>query len=127
MGMEHIVQTSAGREPTWAALRDFLGSKGYPLQLRMINGELAFPDEEPPDDWRELRLSAQGGMITVRRESGRLLVITWGNADLALRQAWNVIAWALATLAQGSVQTGESSQTPEEFWKNADRPLLNAQ
>src|SRR5947209_6138941 len=103
MGMEQIVLISGGKEPSWPALRDFLAQHGCMVQLRMINGELAFPDEEPPADWRELRLGTNAGMITIRREAGRLLVVTWGNADSALRQAWNVITWALAALGSGQV------------------------
>ena len=53
MGMEHAVTFPAGSPPSWPAARYLLASHGFPVQVRMINGELAFPDEEPPENWRE--------------------------------------------------------------------------
>src|SRR5262249_21296248 len=86
MGVEQTVRHGGG--VTWEAVRDFLGQRGYPLTLRMIDGELAFPDEAPPPTWRELRVGTPQGMVTLRRGGDGLAVVTWGNADAALRQAW---------------------------------------
>jgi hypothetical protein len=96
MGMEHTVRPASG--VTWDMLRDFLAGRGYPLQLRMIDGELAYPDEDPAPGWRELRVAAPQGMVTLRRDSDTLTVVTWGNADAELRQLWNAVAWACAAL-----------------------------
>jgi hypothetical protein len=57
MGMEQTVTFPAGSPPSWSAARDLLVSRGLLMQARMIDGELAFPDEEPPENWRELRLA----------------------------------------------------------------------
>ncbi len=46
----------------------------------MIDGQLAFPDEEPAADWRELRVGTPQGMVTVRRGKERMVFVTWGNS-----------------------------------------------
>jgi hypothetical protein len=89
MGMETRV-TFAAAVPAWPAVAVVLARKGCPVEMRMIDGELAFPDEAPPDGWRELRVAAAGAMVTVRRGEGEVTLVTWGNADAAqlrLRQA----------------------------------------
>ena len=48
------------------------------MQMRMIDGELALPDETPPDGWRELRVAAPEGMVTIRRAPGRIVLGTFG-------------------------------------------------
>ena len=95
MGMDQTV-SFAGAGPDWAAVRDLLARHGYPVQMRMIDGQLAFPDEEPPEGWRELRVGTPQGMVTLRRGGGAVVCVTWGNADAALRQAWNALAWGWA-------------------------------
>jgi hypothetical protein len=82
--------------PSWPTLRDRLAMRGFPSQMRMIDGQLAFPDEEPPADWRELRIGTPDGMVTVRREGNGVTVVTWGNADEAMQRAWNAVAAAFA-------------------------------
>jgi hypothetical protein len=94
----------------------------------MIDGQLAFPDEKPPDSWHELRLATSDGMaVTARREQDRLALVVWGNADVKLIQAWNAITWAFAAAGNGQIQTGAGRfQTPAEFIGNADLPpMLN--
>src|SRR5205814_953475 len=81
MGMEQAVTFEGGPLPAWGAVRDLLAGRGYPVQTRMIDGELAFPDEAPPEEWRELRVGTPGGMVTLRREPGRVVCVTWGNAQ----------------------------------------------
>jgi hypothetical protein len=120
MGMELAV-TLAG-PADWKAARDLLAGAGFPIQVRMIDGELAFPDEEPPEAWRELRLGTPQGMVTVRREAERLVFVTWGNADAALRQAWNALAWAFAESGGGQVVTEAGPLTAAEFRRAADLP-----
>ena len=53
-----------------------------------------FPDETPEPGWRELRVGTAAGMITVRRGSGSLTCVIWGNADPGLLQLWNELAAA---------------------------------
>jgi len=58
----------------------------------MIDGELAFPDEEPPANWHELRLgTAEGLAVTVRRESNRVVFVVWGNADAKLAAVRSIL------------------------------------
>src|SRR5262249_29441560 len=105
MGVEQTVTFPGGAVPAWPAARALLAPPGVPVQLRMSDGELAFPDEEPPEGWRELRLGTAQGMVTVRRAPDRVVTVTWGNADGPLRQAWNALTWAFAEAGAGQVQT----------------------
>jgi hypothetical protein len=103
----------AGKVPSWPAVADLLARRGFPAQLRMIDGELAFPDEVPPEDWRELRVGTPQGMVTQRREGGAVVCVTWGNADAGMRQAWNALAWAFARAGGGQ---GEGlGEVPEQL------------
>ena len=121
MGMDQTV-TFAGQVPAWPAVADLLARRGFAAQVRMIDGELAFPDEVPPEGWRELRVGTPQGMVTLRREGGAVVCVTWGNADLALRQAWNALAWAWAEAGGGRVRTGEGELRAEEFARKAEMP-----
>jgi hypothetical protein len=49
-------------------------------------------------------------------------LITWGNADLALRQAWNALAWACAAAGGGRVETPEGPADAETFRARAEMP-----
>src|SRR5260370_35498774 len=81
--------------PTGNAVQALLADRRYPVQMRMIDGQLAFPDETSPEAWRELRIGTPQGMVTVRRDGQRLVFVTWGAADADMRQAGNGLAWAL--------------------------------
>jgi len=121
MGMDQTVSFS-GLPPPWEAVRDLLARHGYPVQMRMIDGQLAFPAEGPPEGWRELRVGTPGGMVTVRREPGQWVLVVWGNADAALRQAWNGLAWALAEAGGGQVWTPEGALSALDYRRQADLP-----
>ncbi len=122
MGMEQAVTFSGGVVPAWATVRGLLAECGFPVQVRMIDGELSFPDEEPPEAWRELRLGTPQGMVTVRREPDRVVAVTWGNADLALVEAWNAVAWAFAEAGGGRVLAASGPVAADEFRRAADLP-----
>jgi hypothetical protein len=93
------------------------------VQVRMIDGELAFPDEEPPENWQELRLGApEGKVVTVKRAPDRLVLVVWGNADAQLVQAWNALAWAFAETGSGQIQTENGSFTAVEYRRQVDLP-----
>jgi hypothetical protein len=125
MGMDQAVQFEEGTAiPAWAAVRDLLGTYGFPVQARMFDGQLAFPDELPPPDWNDLRLATPLGMVTVRREPGRVVLVTWGNADAALRQAWNAVTWAYARAGGGTVLSASGSHSAEEFRATAELPAV---
>lgn len=103
MGMERVVVfPDAG--PSWAAVRDRLSAAGCAVQMRMVDNLPAFPDEEPDEKWRELRVSLGGGMLTVRRDPGRMRVIVWGNADEALRRDQEALAKSCAEAGGGRVE-----------------------
>jgi len=122
MGMEQVVTCAPGAVVSWTAVRDLLAQHGFPVQVRMIEGELAFPDEVPPPAWKELRVGTAQGMVTLRRQQDRVLVVTWGNADQAMQQAWNALAWAIAEVTGGRIEAGERSDTAAEFRHRADLP-----
>jgi hypothetical protein len=115
MGMDQKVTFDSAAPFTWPVLRDRLTGCGMELQMRMIDGELAFPDEEPPDGWRELRLGTPAGMVTLRREPDGVRLVIWGNADPLLRQVWNSVTLAVAAVSKGRVETEKGRMTAEEF------------
>ncbi len=105
MGMDQTVTFAGKPIPSWPAVRDLLAGQGVSVQMRMIDGQLAFPDEEPPEVWSELRVGTPPGMVTLRRGVDQVTLVIWGNADPALRQAWNLLTWAFAEAGGGLVQT----------------------
>ncbi len=120
--MSQTVTFAESAMPSWSAVRDLLAARGYPIQMRMIDNQLAFPYEEPPLVWRELRVASSQGMVTLRRELGQITVVTWGNADPPLLQAWNALAWALAEASGGAVESGNGSLSAADFAQWADLP-----
>src|SRR5947209_6129452 len=106
MGLTRTV-TGPDPLPPWPAVQSHLASAGLVVQMRMIDGQLAFPDELPPDDWRDLRVAAPAGMLTLRRAAGRIEVVVWGNADAALQETAAAMASALAVLAGGRIITDD--------------------
>ena len=105
MGMDQKVTFAPDKAPAWPQLVETLAAKQIKIDLRMIDGELSFPDETPPDSWRELRVGTPGGMVTLRREPDGITLVIWGNADDALRKSWNALAWAIAHLTEGTIET----------------------
>src|SRR5262249_49943923 len=55
MGMSQVVKCSNG-VPEWPRVAAWLAERGIPVQLRMIDGQLALPEDSPGPDWRELRV-----------------------------------------------------------------------
>jgi len=123
MGMDNKVQFPQAKAPTWAALQSFFAAKNETLQLRMIDGELAFPDETPADNWRELRVGTPSGMITMRRDPDGITLVIWGNADAGMRQAWNGLTWGIAHLSGGLVN---GTLSADEFASAADLPASHS-
>ena len=107
MGMQQSVRFLDDSIPTWETVRGYLSEKGYALEMRMINGELAFPDAAPPEDWREIRIGTPHGMVTLRREGQEIVLVTWGNADAGMQQAWNALTWTYAKLGDSEIVVGE--------------------
>jgi hypothetical protein len=122
MGMEQTVSFAGKTIPAYPAIRAFLGERGFPLQMGMIDGQLAFPDELPGESWRELRLRTPQGMVTVRCEAERLVFVTWGNADAAMLQAWNALVWAFAEVGGGQIETPEGLLDASAYRRRVDLP-----
>ena len=122
MGMEQIVSFAGKPIPTFTAVRDFLSGRGFLPRMGMIDGQLAFPDELPEENWRELRLRTPAGMATVRREQERLIFVTWGNADAAMLQSWNALVWAFAEVGAGMVETLDGPVNAVLYRSRAELP-----
>lgn len=118
MGLDQAVTFAPGKAPAYNVVAELLARRGFPVQMRMIDGNLAFADEMPEEPWRELRLATPQGMVTVRRDGDALVCVTWGNADASLLQAWNAVAWAFAVIGEGRVGGKDAA----EFAKTADLP-----
>ncbi|MFL5341718.1 MAG: hypothetical protein ACJ8F7_16355 [Gemmataceae bacterium] len=121
MGMTLTVRCPNG-VPSWTAVSAWLEGHGWPAQIRMIDGQLTFPDEKPPADWRELRTALPGGMVTIRRDESTVSVVAWGNADDALRRSYNVLALAFAEIVAGTIITVGAELSVAEFRSRAELP-----
>jgi hypothetical protein len=111
MGLEQTVVFSTHAVPVWRQVQHLLASRGFPLQIRMINDQLAFPDEMPEEPWRELRVGTAADMVTLRRGPDRVTLVTWANADVPLVRMRNAIAWALAEAGAGHIQSPARSSS----------------
>jgi hypothetical protein len=121
MGLEQTV-TFPDAVPAWRDVQELLAKRGFPIQMRIIDGQLAFPDELPMEPWRELRISSDAGMVTIRREQNRVKLITWGNIDTALVRTRNALAWAFAESGNGWIQTDQGDLAAVDFLRSADLP-----
>jgi len=119
MGLDRTIRFPSGETPAWEAIRTQLARVGEPGQLRMIDGMPAFPDEDPPPEWKELRVGTAAGMVTIRRGPGVLSCVVWGNADPALSSAWAKVIWACAAAGAGSVELSTGSVAADEFAQSA--------
>jgi hypothetical protein len=99
MGLERTIPATTPLD--WPLLAARLNALGEAPVLRMIDGLPAFPDEFPPDDWRELRIGLAGGMVTLRRTSDGYSCVTWGTADPALQASTDRLVRAIGESATG--------------------------
>jgi hypothetical protein len=121
MGLEQTV-LFPDSVPTWHDVQELLAKRGFPIQMRMIDGQLAFPDELPVEPWRELRVSSGANMVTIRREQNQVTLVTWGNIDAALVRTRNALAWAFAQAGKGRIQSEDGEQSAAEFLQSAELP-----
>ncbi len=105
MGLDRIIRFPAGCVPAWDAIKSHLARVGEPAPLRLIDNLPAFPDETPEAGWRELRITAGGGMITIRQSTDAITCTVWSNADAALLAARDRVAWACAASGGGTLVT----------------------
>jgi hypothetical protein len=104
MGVERIVHFAKSGAPRWCDVADVLARRGIVVQVRMIDGELALPDDLVPDNWTELRVGTAPGMVTLKRQGDRISLVTWSNADQALLDARDQLAAALKDAGQSTTQ-----------------------
>lgn len=115
MGLDRTIRFPSKSLPAWDAIRVQLRRVGEDARLRMIDGLPAFPDEEPDDDWREIRVGLTAGMLTLRRGLGLLSCVAWGNADADLTAAWDKLTWAAAAAGDGLVDTPAVPVSADQF------------
>ena len=116
MGVAREIRFPAGAGPTWPGVVANLAAAGETPILRMIDGQPAFPDETPADDWTEVRVGLAGGMVTLRRVGpGRFTCVTWGAADPALARSWDLLCWAVAAAGEGVVSTPAGDLPADQF------------
>jgi hypothetical protein len=115
MGLDRTIRFPNGQAPAWAAIREQLARVGESGVLRMIDGLPAFPDEEPPPEWHELRVGTATGMVTIRRTAGVITCVVWGNADAALSASWAKILWACAAAGDGLIEDDTATLTAAEY------------
>ena len=122
MGMEHVVRFPGEASPDLRRVLALLAEHNFPVQVRMVDGELTMPDEVPPDGWKEVRLGTPAGMVTLVRHGREVHVVTWGNADERMQRAWNAMAWAVAKAGSGQILRPEGLQNPDEFRASVPMP-----
>ncbi len=115
MGMDRKVTLRPDTVPSWERVREFCAARNYPVKMMMIDGELSFPDEQPPETWHELRVGTPQGMVTLRREADAIRLVTWGNASGPLLSAWNGLSWVLAEVFRGEVSDANGTQSAAQF------------
>ncbi len=91
MGLDRRITLSTPLPP-WQQIASRLT---FHAPVQMIDGELAFPDEQPPELWSELRIGTPAGMITLRREANEVVLVVWGNAGPELLTYRDQLAEAL--------------------------------
>ena len=114
MGVQLSVTFPAG-EPTWPAVAAKLAEAGVAPVVRMIDGLPAFPDEQPEEGWRELRLGFPAGMVTLARDPAGWRCVVWGTDDPALHRAQSLCAWAAASAGGGLVHTPAGPLPADQF------------
>ncbi len=127
MGMEYSLRFSEQGVPPLHRILAVLAEHNFPVQVRMVDGELTLPDEVPPGGWKEVRLGTSVGMVTLVRRGQELAVVTLGNADKAMQSAWNAVAWAAAKTGQGKIVRAEGLQGASEFRASVLMPEIMRQ
>jgi len=98
MGLEVLVRSPSESISLRAALKR-LAEGGFPTTILMVDGALVMPSAPPPEAWREVRVKTTAGTVTLSRRPGGVAVLVFGNADVALREAQERVAEALAAEA----------------------------
>ncbi|MFO0936468.1 MAG: hypothetical protein U0798_08165 [Gemmataceae bacterium] len=94
MGFERTVASPGGVKPSWERVSQSLRNEGESPVLRMIDGLPAFPDEQPAENWTELRVGLSGGMVTIRWKAGTVSCVSWGTQDAGLSASFERVVRA---------------------------------
>jgi hypothetical protein len=113
-----LTVTFEGKPPSWESILAHWTQACTPIIIRMIDGLPAFPDENPSDNWKEVRVSTSAGMLTLRQATNHIAIVVWGNADPELTRHWKIAAWATAAAGDGKILSGKGSETKEEFLRS---------
>jgi len=97
MGMTTHIATKT--PANWQAIVASLKAQGIDVQMRLIDGQLAFPDEQPAEHWRELRVASSGRMVTIARKEAGIDLVCWGNADEMALKFRDALAGAFSQTA----------------------------
>jgi hypothetical protein len=120
MGIERKV-TFEGDIPSIEQVKDVLANAGLKLAMRMIDGQLAFPDEWPTSPWSEIRVAIHKDMVTLRRDGTSVSVVTWGNADETMLRLRDALLFGLAKAGSGIIEGDEETWSADEY--QAGHPL----
>ncbi len=120
MGLDRVVRFPAGGVPAWDAIKAQLVRVGESAVIRMIDGLPAFPDETPEAGWRELRIAAGSGMVTLRQTPDSVNCVVWSNADATLLAARDRVAWACAEAGGGVIEVESGAVSPSDFAQLSD-------
>jgi hypothetical protein len=104
VGVERVISHDPAVALDWSRVAARLVESGETPVVRMIDGLPAFPDEVPEGDWTEVRVGLSGGMVTVRRQPGRVSCVTWGTDDPGLRKAADALYQAIAAAVNGTIE-----------------------
>lgn len=89
MGMEIEVKVAG---INWSKISTAMARFEPKGSIRMADGQLTFPDEEPPTDWKELRIALPAGMVTIRKTPTGVTLVTWGNVSPELVEQRDLFA-----------------------------------
>ena len=89
MGMEIEVKVAG---MNWSKISGSMAKFEPKGTIRMADGQLTFPDEEPAADWKELRIALPAGMVTIRKTPTGVTLVTWGNVSQELIEQRDLFA-----------------------------------
>ena len=64
-------------------------------EILVVDGVLQGPGATVPTEWRDVRLRTPAGMVALRRMSGGIAVVVFGNAGPELQSAQRAVADAV--------------------------------
>jgi hypothetical protein len=93
VGLEILVART--RPCPLAPVLEALVAGGVKISVAMVDGVLQGPGATVPTEWRDVRLRTPAGMVALRRMSGGIAVLVFGNAGPELQSAQRAVADAV--------------------------------